>query len=54
MPSPYSEDLKERVLKGVDKKNQSNIKVSIKPIYLWRKRKEETETIFRLSKRILP
>ncbi|AZU37879.1 hypothetical protein BBB02_05370 [Wolbachia endosymbiont of Bemisia tabaci] len=25
MPSPYSEDLKERILKGVDKKNQSNI-----------------------------
>jgi len=28
--------------------------VSIKPIYLWRKRKKETETIFRLSQRILP
>lgn len=44
MPSPYSEDLKERVLKGVDKKNNDDknisqiFKVSIKPIYLWRKK----------------
>ncbi|WP_264375904.1 MULTISPECIES: IS630 transposase-related protein [unclassified Wolbachia] len=60
MPSPYSEDLKERVLKGVDKKTMTIkkisqiFKVSIKPIYLWRKRKKETETIFRLSQRIWP
>lgn len=29
MPSPYSEDLKERVLKGVDKKTMT-IKKSVK------------------------
>ncbi|MFP3022244.1 MAG: hypothetical protein ACEY3K_04685 [Wolbachia sp.] len=34
------------------KKISQIFKVSIKTIYLWRKRKEETETIFRLSKRI--
>ncbi|WP_374699833.1 MULTISPECIES: hypothetical protein [unclassified Wolbachia] len=36
------------------KKISQIFKVSIKPIYLWRKRKKETETIFRLSQRIWP
>ncbi len=51
MPSPYSEDLRDRVLKAVSEKTMTIkkisqvFKVSIKTIYLWRKRKEETGSI---------
>lgn len=51
MPKPYSEDLRERVFKVIDEKKMSmkkigeTFKLSIKTIYLWRKRREETGSI---------
>lgn len=51
MPKPYSEDLRERVFKAIDeskmsmKKISETFKLSIKTIYLWRKRREETGSI---------
>ncbi|NSX83714.1 hypothetical protein GOM44_05560 [Wolbachia endosymbiont of Atemnus politus] len=46
MPSPYSEDLRERVLKAVDEKTMTIKEISqVFKIYLWRKRKEETGSI---------
>ncbi|MDR0772779.1 MAG: helix-turn-helix domain-containing protein [Rickettsiales bacterium] len=51
MPSPYSEDLREQVLKAVDEKTMTIkriseiFKLNIKTIYLWRKRKKETGNI---------
>lgn len=51
MPSPYSEDLREQVLKAVDEKTMTIkriseiFKLNIKTIYLWRKRKKETGKI---------
>lgn len=56
MPKPYSEDLRERVLKVVDEKKMTMeevrkmFKIDRKTIYWWRKRREERETVFRLSK----
>lgn len=50
MPSPYSEDLREQVLKAVDEKTMTIkriseiFKLNIKTIYLWRKRKKKQET----------
>jgi len=51
MARPYSEDLRERVLKVVDEKKMtmeeiSNMfKIDRKTIYWWRKRREETGSI---------
>ena len=51
MPKPYSKDLRERVFKTIDeskmsmKKISETFKLSIKTIYLWRKRREETGSI---------
>ncbi|APR97745.2 hypothetical protein ASM33_06485 [Wolbachia endosymbiont of Folsomia candida] len=51
MPKPYSEDLRERVLKVVDEKKMSMKAVSEmfsidrKTLYWWRKRREETGSV---------
>ncbi|MCM1002344.1 IS630 transposase-related protein [Wolbachia pipientis] len=51
MPRPYSEDLRERVLKVVDEKKitmeeiSKMFKIDRKTIYWWRKRREETGSI---------
>lgn len=55
MPSPYSEDLRERVIKAVEEKTMTIkkiskvFKLSVKTIYLWRKRKKETGSVKPLS-----
>ncbi|WP_375315881.1 IS630 transposase-related protein [Wolbachia endosymbiont (group A) of Colletes cunicularius] len=51
MAKPYSEDLRERVLKVVDEKKMTMeevskmFKIDRKTIYWWRKRREETGSI---------
>ncbi|NSM56752.1 hypothetical protein HET73_04955 [Wolbachia endosymbiont of Atemnus politus] len=51
MPGPYSEDLRERVLKAVDEKEMTMeeiskmFKMDRKTIYWWRKIREETGSI---------
>jgi len=51
MPKPYSKDLRERVLKVVDEKKMTMKAISEmfnideKTLYLWRKRREETDSI---------